>query len=214
MKWLIRGLAFTVAFVLGTLAVSLVWLGESTYILSTVRSDTPGVQLPEVEAPSAAETIAQEVSVCDLKKDPAKYNHSMVKVRGYFSRGFEDSTLYDPGCKKSRQWIWVELGGKRSVSVMYCCGFTPKPTREEELEVEGIKLPLTEDANFAKYDKFLADGKNVKATVIGTFFSGEKIQYSEETPVFYGGYGHMGIGSLFIVQQVISAEVTKAENRF
>ena len=147
MKWLIRGLVFTVAFVLGTLAVAVIWFGEPTYTFSTVLSDTPSARVLEVEAPSTAETKAQEVSVCDLKNDPAKYNHSMVKVSGYFSRGFEDSTLYDPRCK-SRQWIWVELGGKRSVDVMYCCGFTPSSTREEELEVEGIKLPLTEDANF------------------------------------------------------------------
>ncbi len=96
---------------------------------------------------------------------------------------------------------------------MYCCGFTPKRTREKELQIEGMKLPLTEDANFEKYDKLLAEGKKVKAVVIGTFFSGKKIQYSESTPVFYGGYGHMGIGSLFVVQEVLSVEATKTENR-
>jgi hypothetical protein len=169
-------------------------------------------QVRQIEAPSVAETTAQEVSVCDLKKDPAKYNHALVKVTGHFSRGFEDSTLYDPTCK-ARQWIWVELGGKRSIGVMYCCGFTPKRTREQELEVEGIKLPLTEDATFKKYYDWLATGKRVKATVIGSFFSGEKTQYSKDAPVFYGGYGHMGIGSLFVVQQVLSSEITKTENK-
>ncbi len=213
MKWLIRGFAFIVAFVIGTLAVSWFFFGEPSCILSSVLFDTSSAQTLKVEAPSTAETKAKETSVCELKNDPAKFNHSIVKVSGYFSRGFEDSSLYDPSCK-ARQWIWVELGGKKSIGVMYCCGFTPKRTREEELEVEGIKLPLTEDANFAKYDRFLADGKNVKATVIGTFFSGEKIQYSNDAPVFYGGYGHMGIGSLFVVQEVLSVEPTKIENRF
>lgn len=187
--------------------------GEPSSISSYVLSDTSSAQVLEIEAPSSAETKAQETSVCELKNQPTKYNHSIVKVSGYFSRGFEDSSLYDPSCK-ARQWIWVELGGKKSIGVMYCCGFTPKRTREEELEVEGIKLPLTEDANFAKYDKFLADGKNVKATVIGTFFSGEETQYAEDAPAFYGGYGHKGIGSLFVVQEVLSIEVTKTENRF
>jgi hypothetical protein len=213
MKWIARVLIFTAALALGIFAASLYLFGEPAYIFSSMLFDTPCVQVLNVEVPVAAEAKAEDVSVCDLKNDPARYNHASVKVSGYFSRGFEDSTLYDPGCK-SDQWIWVELGGKRSIDVMYCCGSTPKPTRDEELEVEGIKLPLTEDANFEKYNKFLADGKNVKATVIGTYFSGERIQYSKELPVFYGGYGHMGIGSLFVVQQVRSVELTKTKDRF
>ena len=212
MKWIARVLIFTAALALGIFAASLFLFNDPTYIFSIQLPSRLDSQIPEIEAPTIAETKAEATSVCDLKIDPAKYNHSVVKVSGYFSRGFEDSSLYDPRCK-SQQWIWVELGGKRSIGVMYCCGFTPKRTREEELEVEGIKLPLTEDTKFAKYDKLLADGKKVKATVIGTFFSGEKIQLSKDAPVFYEGYGHMGIGSLFVVQEVISVEVTKTENR-
>src|SRR5215216_3694831 len=117
MKWSMRVFAFTFAFVLGILAVSILWFGEPAYIFSSVFSDTVSAQLIKVEAPSAAETKALEVSVCDLKNDPAKYNHSSVKISGYFSRGFENSSLYDPGCK-SDQSIWVELGGRKSVDVI------------------------------------------------------------------------------------------------
>src|SRR5258708_7842457 len=169
MKWIPKVLVLSAAFVFGKFVASLVLFNEPTYIFSILPPSRPDSEIPPIEAPPTAETKAQEISVCDLKNDPAKYNHSVVKVSGYFSRGFEDSTLYDPGCK-SDQWIWVELGGKRSVDVMYCCGFTPKSTRDEELEVEGIKLPLTDDANFNKYDKMLAEGKKVKAIVMGTFF--------------------------------------------
>jgi hypothetical protein len=169
------------------------------------------IEAQKVEVPNdATENKPLDVSVCDLKNDPAKYNHSLVKLTGYFSRGFEDSNLFDPACK-SNQFIWVDLGGKRSINVMYCCGFSPKPYREQELEVEGIKLPLTEDAIFNQYDKALAKGKNVKATVIGTFFSGEKVKYPGGT--FYSGYGHMGIGSLFVVQQVLSSDIIKVRNK-
>jgi hypothetical protein len=136
-----------------------------------------------------------------------------VKVSGYFSRGFENSSLYDLSCK-SNQSIWVELGGKQSVNVVYCCGVTARSTRKKELKVEGIKLPLTEDANFARYNKLFAGGRDVKATVIGTFFSGEKMQFSKDAPTFYGGYGHMGMSSLFVVQQVISAEPVEFGNPF
>lgn len=166
-------------------------------------------QVPEVKGPTVEETKAQDVSVCDLKADPAKYNRASVKLRAYFSRGFEDSDLYDPTCK-SWQMIWVELGGTRSVDVMYCCGVVPKPTRDSELKVEGISLPLTEDDEFRKYNDALAKGKKLKATVIGTFFSGEKTVPPSGKP-FYSGYGHFGGASLFVVQQVIASEVTKVK---
>jgi len=207
-KLIIRVLLASATFGIGISAV----LAAAWYLsvqLSPAFDDRAVEQ--QIAPPSDAETKAQEVSVCDLKNDPAKYNHSLIKLTGYFSRGFEDSSLYDLSCK-SEQWIWVELGGKKSVNVMYCCGVSPKPTRDRELEVEGIKLPLTEDAAFNRYNKSLAEGKNVKATVIGTFFSGEKIQDSKDAPAFYGGYGHMGMNSLFVVQQVLSSEVIKAKD--
>ena len=106
----------------------------------TASSCTLNAQMPKIDAPSVAETEVRNVSVCDLKNDPAKYNHASVKISGYFSRGFEDSTLYDPVCN-SQQWIWVELAGKRSVGVMYCCGFTPKKERRSRVGGRRCKAP-------------------------------------------------------------------------
>jgi hypothetical protein len=207
-KLTIRVLLVSATFGIGISAVLVVawFLSER---VSLIFDD--GALAQQIAPPSDAETKAQEVTVCDLKNDPAKYNHSLVKLTGYFSRGFEDSSLYDPSCK-SRQWIWVELGGKKSVNVMYCCNVPAEPTREKELEIDGIKLPLTEDAALKHYDKLLEKGKNVKATVIGTFFSGEKVEGWNGSPAYYGGYGHMGMNSLFVVQQVLSSEVIKAKN--
>ncbi len=126
------------------------------------NAQVSNVAVPPVVAPSEVETKAQDVSVCDLKNDPAKYNHAVVV-----------------------------------------------------LEVEGLKLPLIDDEKFKAYDKLFGGGKNkVKATVVGTFFSGKKQQRGEGKPVFYGGYGHMGIGSIFIVQQVLSSEKSDVKNLF
>jgi hypothetical protein len=152
------------------------------------------------------ETKAQEITVCELKKNPAKYNHMRIKVTGYFSRDFEDSSLYDPTCDE-KQSIWVELAGKKSVNVVYCCGPIAKSTREKELQIEGISLPLTEDDKFTAYNRLLNKKKDVRATVIGTFFSGEKMRINDH--VFYGGFGHFGLCSLFVVQQVLSSELAK-----
>ena len=212
MKRALLGLIIgTISFFIGFgIAVGYNWLimkcfnPEYVEILDKVQEIEPSGD--SIGSPS------KPVTVCELKNDPARYNHSTVILTGYFSRGFEDSTLSDPSCE-SRQWIWVELGGTRSVDVMYCCGFTPRAYREQELEVEGISLPLIEDAKFDKYNRSLALGKNVKATVVGTFFSGTKEQYSKDEPAIYGGYGHMGIGSLFVVQEVLSSEGTWAKNK-
>ncbi len=46
----------------------------------------------------------------------------------------------------------MEYGGNRSTDTMYCCGFSPKPTRDKPLVVDGISLPLIEDENFQVFD--------------------------------------------------------------
>jgi hypothetical protein len=101
--------------------------------------------------------------------------------------------------------------GRGRTDVMYCCDFTPSPERTEDLQVEDIRLPIDEDANFNKYDKLLASGKRVKDTVIGTFFSGNKRHHDIDGPTYYGGYGHRGIGSLFVVQKVLAVEPTQVK---
>ena len=210
MKRVLRGLVIgTTAFLIGFGVVMIVNRMTMIYLIHEGVEALKEVQEVELSSDPTGIT-AVPVTVCDLKNDPAKYNHYTVMLTGFFSRGFEDSSLYDPRCR-AQQWIWVELGGTRSVNVMYCCGFAPSPYRTRELEVEGIRLPLTEDLTFTKYDNWLASGKNVKATVIGTFFSGKKGVNALGSG--YGGYGHMGIGSLFVVQQVLTSEVTKVKDR-
>ena len=130
MKSLIRVFALSAVLVVGIPAVSALWFGEPTYIFSELLSGTVSAQALKVEGPSTATTKPQDTNVCDLKNDPAKYNHAVVKVSGYFSRGFENSSLYDPSCN-SNQSIWVELGGRRSVNVIYCCGVAAKSTRKK-----------------------------------------------------------------------------------
>jgi hypothetical protein len=165
-------------------------------------------EVPQIEAPLVLETKALDVTVCDLKNDPAKYNHKRVKLSGNFFRGFEVSSLYDPTCK-SNQMIWVESADAMNLNLR------EELVGVEGLEVEGMNLrPLSEDTIFTKYDELLADGQDVKATVVGTFFSGKKTQFPGEPPrTFYTGYGHMGASSLFIVQEVLSAEPSTAKDK-
>src|SRR5215510_14127515 len=80
-------------------------------------------------------TEAEKVSLCELKKDPAKYNHRLVEITGFVSHGFEDFTVSDPDCPS---WpnVWLEYGGTSGSNTMYCCGVTPSHTRPKELVVE------------------------------------------------------------------------------
>jgi hypothetical protein len=213
MKRALRGLLVaTIAFFVGVCIATVFNSLMMRYLISEgIEALNEAQEIRISSDPTGLSTM--NVTVCDLKGDPSKFDHATVILTGYFSRGFEDSSLYDPSCSKSHQWIWVELGGMRSINEMYCCGFTPKPYREHELEVEAIRLPLTDDAEFNKYNDRLAAGKEVRASAVGTFFSGKKEQYSKDTPAVYQGYGHMGISSLFVVEQVLSSEITKIENK-
>jgi hypothetical protein len=149
----------------------------------------------------------EKAAICDLLKDPGAYNHKLLEVTGFVTRGFEDSLLFDPACD-SRFSIWVDVGGKGGTGIMYCCGFTPKKVRPEDLVVEGITVPLVVDEQYANFDKALEPrphGAIVRAGLVGTFFSGKKTKYPNGSEA-WTGFGHMGMASLFVIQQVLSVD--------
>ncbi|HLA95528.1 MAG TPA: hypothetical protein VK612_07395, partial [Pyrinomonadaceae bacterium] len=150
------------------------------------------------------------VLVCEIAKDPAAFNQKLIEVTGFVSRGFEDSSLFDPACS-TRFGIWVEIGGTTRTGTMYCCGETTERTRAKELVVEQISIPLVDDKQFQQFDKLLQKVPDsiAHATLIGRFFSGKK----EKLPggEFWIGYGHMGMSSLFVIQQVKSVDTHDRE---
>jgi hypothetical protein len=146
-------------------------------------------------------------SVCQLKSDPASFNHKLVRITSFMSHGFEDFSLQDPMCGS---WfdIWLEYGGKSASGTVYCCGGSGERTRPKQIEVEGISIPLTEDRNFQTFDKLLHVPNTdtmVRATIIGRFFSGEKT-LRRDGKAQWAGYGHLGCCSLLIIQQVLSVD--------
>jgi hypothetical protein len=148
------------------------------------------------------------VSLCQLKSDPAAYNHKLLEVTGFVSHDFEDFTLFDPTCP-SWPAVWLEYGGKSKSGTMYCCGVTADRHRSKELVVESIPIPLTEDDQFHEFDRliqtpFRSDrhGAIVHVTLVGRFFAGRQMHYPKGTS--WGGYGHMGCCSLFAIQGIKS----------
>jgi hypothetical protein len=149
---------------------------------------------------------AEKVSVCQLKSNPPAFNHKLVEVTSFVSHGFEDFTLQEPSCGT---WpdIWLEYGGVSASGTMYCCGVTNARTRPQQLEIEGISIPLVTDDNFRKFDQLLqVHGTYAMAhgTIIGRFFAGKEALYGKEKQ--WRGYGHMGCCSLLVIQQVISVD--------
>lgn len=150
----------------------------------------------------------QPVSVCDLSKNQAAYNHKLIQVTGFISHDFEDFTLFDPTCRSLS--IWVEYGGKRKSDTVYCCGPTAGKTRPVDLTVEGVSLPLVDDESFAAFDREIQPpfrsgtfGSVAHATLIGRFFAGRQ-ETGQNGDKWWAGYGHMGCCSLFVIQQVLT----------
>ncbi|MBZ5528098.1 MAG: hypothetical protein LAN71_09390 [Acidobacteriia bacterium] len=144
------------------------------------------------------------VTACELKRTPAAFNHKLIEVTGFVSHGFEDFGLFDPSCP-SWPYVWVEYGGIHKSGTMYCCGVSAERTRPEELVVEGIEVPLTTDEIFDAFDKLIQTNPDtlVRATFVGRFFAGKEIRHPKGE-MGWGGYGHMGCCSLFVIQKVLS----------
>ena len=146
------------------------------------------------------------VTVCGLLSEPASFNHKLINISGTVARGFEEFTLSDASCD-NRNTIWLEFGGRRSSEVVYCCGVSTAPMRRRSLTVEGIRTRLVQDKLFARFQQ-LSQGEipysKVKASIIGRYFSGTLQEMPGGT--FWMGYGHFGMGSLLVIQQVLAVE--------
>jgi len=152
----------------------------------------------------------EKVTPCQLMNDPATYNHKLVEVTGFFSHGFENSTVKDPGC--ATRSIWFEYGGTTATGTMICCGVSAERSRLEPLVVEDIPIPLVEDDQFRKFDKLLQSKPDtlVRSTLIGRFFSGTLEEFP--TGKIWVGYGHFGMHSLLALHQVLSVEPQDRED--
>jgi len=147
--------------------------------------------------------MPQVVSTCQLKSDPAAFNHILIDVTSFVSHGFEDFSLYEPTCISQFQ-VWIEYGGRTASGTMYCCGVSNERTRSKQIVVEGVPISLVDDKTFRAFDRLLQiPGKyaTVHARLVGRFFSGKR-----EADGSWSGYRHMGCCGLLVIQQVLSVD--------
>jgi hypothetical protein len=146
------------------------------------------------------------VTYCQLSRDPAAHNHELVRLTAFVTHGFEDFHLTDPSCATQGFSVWVMYGGKVQSDTAYCCPGESAKARPESMTVEGVQIPLVDNPTFRKFTDLLKKEPDttVRVTALGRFFSGEKRTINGVTS--WGGAGHFGCCSLFVIQRVESFE--------
>jgi len=148
----------------------------------------------------------QKVTVCDLLDHRKEWDHKLVQVSGFASHGFEDSGFSDPACDSRYGDLWMEYGGTLRAGTMSTVSNWDR-TASQTMKVEGVSIPLTDDAMFHRFDDFLhsqTPSMTVHATVVARFFAGRLEDYPGGKQ--WGGYGHMGCCSLFVIEKVLDVD--------
>jgi hypothetical protein len=168
--------------------------------------------LASFSAGAQAPAAPRQASVCDLLARPDDWNHARVRVTGVATHGFEHFTLSDPACPASQSTapIWLTYSGRASSETTFCCpGEGARGRRQKPLVIDGIALPLVEDASFLRFRDMLRnrDRTTARVTVVGTFFAGKQ---SDSVAPGGRGYGHFGCCTLLAIEQIHSFEKAKA----
>lgn len=150
--------------------------------------------------------VTLKVSFCDLARDPAKFDKQRIEITTFVKFGFENFQLEDPECDTNPYLfgIWVTYGGKTPSGAIYCCPGEGGTAKRAQLRIDGIEIPLVRDGAFRDFSRLLRrEGETVVyGTFQGRFFRGYKVpMYGPEA---WGGYGHLGCCSLFVLERVVT----------
>ena len=152
-----------------------------------------------VEFTPQNEPLERAITVCDLVNMPAKWNGVRVRVTAVATYEFENFSLSDEACPEAA--VWLTYGGRVSSGAVYCCpGEGGADTRPEPLVVDGTPVDIVDDSVFRQLRLLFRKQERtvVRATVLGTFFAGVQ----DRTAGTWGGFGHFGCCSLFVIQRV------------
>jgi len=151
--------------------------------------------------------VPQEVSLCEILKDPKAYDGKNVQFRGKVVSEFEDFSVYDTSCVPSYGFgVWLMFGGDvdcPTPSTVNDVGRVPGT----DVMFHGTRYSLIRDEEFKAFHKSITTRRNrhsvyqVTATLEGTFFAGrtEKDKQGQDR---LPGYGHLGCCHLFIIHRV------------
>jgi hypothetical protein len=163
--------------------------------------------LSRSEQPTQAEQ-PQAVDICELLASPGAYHHKLVRVTGRVSRGFEDFSLGGGNACADAKRLWLEYGGAEPAQVIFCCTGKQEnpPNGKDPLYIDGIQTTLRRNSMFRRFDivtRRLRRNQTVGTTLVGRVFAaGTHTSASGEQEDV--GYGHFGLFSLFVIQQVVN----------
>ena len=135
------------------------------------------------QAENAGSDSAQQprpATYCEVSKDPAAYNHELVRITAFITHGFEDFHLADPTCATQDFSVWIMYGGKAESDTVYCCpGEGGGKTRPESLTVEGVQVPLVNDLKFQQFTELLKKEPDttVRVTAVGEILRWREADY-------------------------------------
>lgn len=147
-----------------------------------------------------------DTNVCELVKNPDSYNKKVVRLHAFISRGFEDSTLYDPDCAPE---ALVNFRVGESTAFQIWADFADDAKWER---VKGY-LPLARTPELDRFRKLIIGrrGQMTSATLVGTFFAGKPLNINGQK-VSARGFGHMGCCSLLVIATVESVDEDYSPN--
>lgn len=156
-----------------------------------------------------------EVPGCDLVRNPKAFDGKLISVRGTLNVYFEDFSLGIRNCDTKRG-IWLAFGGDVPGIVMSMANDNVRKPGAN-LEVNDVPYGIKKDGNFRGLYALIAarhgdkPDYSVTATLTGTFFAGEERKLADGKSGF-GGYGHLGCCSLFVITQVSDVESVPPAN--
>ena len=162
-----------------------------------------------------AQTTPQEVSFCDLAKNPQAFDGKTIRVRGAMSVYFEDFTLVSRDCE-ARHGIWMAFGGDVPGVVTSTVNDNFR-TPGVDLTVNGVAYKIKKDEDFRRLYALIAARHGdkpvyrVTATLTGAFFAGKEEKLSSGQ-LFFEGYGHLGCCALLVITEVADVESVPPAN--
>ena len=182
-------------------------------------SDQPPV--PGRVSERGADPVA--TGVCDLIREPERFNGMIVSVRGRILIAFEEFRLDSGACEKgSDRDVWLEYGrGPKRQPTIWCCGDT--------IPRDPLQVKLNKD--FELFNHYLSDqfqtrdclggvcsAYDVTATITGRFDTrATKCAEGRTVCPIGGAFGHMGLSCSRLVirsvADVVAERVAASEDR-
>lgn len=143
------------------------------------------------------------VAFCDLASNPQAFDGQWVQVRGHVSLGFEDFTLYEPGCDKPlTRRVWLMYGGEEETSKDIRVRRQPVSLiRDSAMESFTAKVPAHRKRQ-VNGEPCVASNCNfysVAANITGLFLAAPN---NPQNPA--SGFGHFGCCHLLVIHRVSS----------